>query len=333
MLVRIRQPRLSGLRIDWGAEPAWSVEPGPSLFGGDTVIAMAGFSAPPRGGTPVRLLADDPHGGPRELARGEADAPCPGDSLARLAAARRLSTLADADATAHAVRYQLMSAHTACILVHERAEADRAVEEAQLYRVESMLAAGWGGTGTVLKEAQVPMFCMSFEPPMDALFDPSTPMPRRAVSAERLAAPPMTSRSRPQSQPASPGPATLAVLARTVADHLTGPGSPADLLPRIERLEIHPDVHRVIRRAVRRGLTAAQAWIVIAHWVHRRWERDGTGTMHPALDRWMQTIDPALAASAADLCQLHLGQHGDQRWEVPRWKELVAKRLPVDWNS
>jgi hypothetical protein len=125
----------------------------------------------------------------------------------------------------------------------------------------------------------------------------------------------------------------LAELARTVADHLTGPGSPADLLPRIERLEIHPDVHRVIRRAVRRGLTAAQAWIVIAHWVHLRWERAGTGTMHPVLDRWMQTIDPALAASAADLCQMHLGQHGDQRWEVPRWKELVAKRLPVDWNS
>ena len=117
MLHRMRQPVFTNVRIEWGSTPAWSSGPAPSLFGGDTVIALAGFSHPIQASA-VRLLADDTHGQTVELACGEADAPCHGDSLPRMAAARRIAQDIDTDALALALQYQLMSTQTNCILVH-----------------------------------------------------------------------------------------------------------------------------------------------------------------------------------------------------------------------
>ena len=124
----------------WQRSPAWSSGPAPSVFGGDTVIALAGFSHPIQASA-VRLLAEDAQGKTVELARGEADAPCPGDSLPRIAAARRIAQGTDTDALALALQYQLMSKQTNCILVHHRVEADKVTEQAELHRVSSMLAA------------------------------------------------------------------------------------------------------------------------------------------------------------------------------------------------
>jgi hypothetical protein len=90
MLHRMRQPVFTNVRIDWGADTGLVLRPlQPSVFGGDTVIAFAGFARPIQA-TVVPLLADDAQGKTVELARGEADAPCPGDSLPRIAAARRI---------------------------------------------------------------------------------------------------------------------------------------------------------------------------------------------------------------------------------------------------
>lgn len=43
-----------------------------------------------------------------------------------------------------------MGDYTHCIRVHCRPDEDKLGEDAQLHRVSSMLAAGWGGTGTVM---------------------------------------------------------------------------------------------------------------------------------------------------------------------------------------
>jgi Ca-activated chloride channel family protein len=75
--------------------------------------------------------------------------------LPRIAAALCLRDLSDAKAReALALQYQLVSDETNLILVHERAEADKAEDLPELVQVRPMLAAGWGGNGTVVK-AQV----------------------------------------------------------------------------------------------------------------------------------------------------------------------------------
>jgi Ca-activated chloride channel family protein len=48
-----------------------------------------------------------------------------------------------------AVSYQLVTSETNFILVHERAEAEKPLEMPDSYKVPHMLAAGWGGTGSV----------------------------------------------------------------------------------------------------------------------------------------------------------------------------------------
>jgi hypothetical protein len=92
------------------------------------------------------LRVKDARGKDIEVASGTAETFSRADTLPRMAAARRLATADVAQARALAVDYQLMSPHTNCILVHERAEEDKAIGEAQLHQVSSMLAAGWGAS-------------------------------------------------------------------------------------------------------------------------------------------------------------------------------------------
>ena len=75
--------------------------------------------------------------------------------LPRIAAALRMRELSDAKyREALALQYQLVTDETNLILVHERAEADQAEDLPELVQVRPMLAAGWGGNGTLVK-AQV----------------------------------------------------------------------------------------------------------------------------------------------------------------------------------
>lgn len=88
---------------------------------------------------------------------GEARTPCPviwenDIELSRIAAAYRLHDLAEAEAReAIALDYQLVTSETNLILVHERAESEKAEDLPELHQVRPMLAAGYGGNGTVTK--------------------------------------------------------------------------------------------------------------------------------------------------------------------------------------
>ena len=146
MLNRIRQRTVCDIGLDWGATPVWQLALPSNAFGGDTLLAMAGFAA---GDAPVaaRLLAD---GGAVELASAGPSVSCPGDAMARLMAARRHSPGMIADKAARlAVDYRLLTCLTRCVLVHKRAQQDKPAEAAQLHRVRSMLAAGWGASSSV----------------------------------------------------------------------------------------------------------------------------------------------------------------------------------------
>ena len=158
MFARLRSPRLADLHIEWpeGAAPQWVSPLLPSVFDGDTVNVFALLGQAPAG--QVRLLgkrAEDE--APQEIGcaifAGELEA---ADTLPRMAAAvRLLSTDTDAviaitpDVAALAVPYQLVTDKTNFLLVHERADGEKAIDMPELQKVPQMVPAGWGGIGTV----------------------------------------------------------------------------------------------------------------------------------------------------------------------------------------
>jgi len=317
-LRRIRQPAWRDLAVDWGQSAEWQQLPAVA-FPGDTVIVLAGFSRQPDSTQAVRLLATPAEGQRAALARTEASAPCPGDSLARIAASRRMA-LADDDAAREiAVGYQLMSKHTNCVLVHKRADADKAEGQAELHRVSSMLAAGWGATGSVAMAAGAV--------DLDACFDVGDrSMYRPMLSSSHVPfGDTLVGADLPQAT-TSDGPATLEDLRWASYTHLVL-RSPVDELPaKCERLLLHADVRATLADLQKLGLSAAQAWIVIAGWIC---EHDGE-TRYPPLESALQphldAIDATKLEAARKIVARHLGRHSMDAW-VPSRVERLKRAL------
>ncbi|MFO1192304.1 MAG: VIT and VWA domain-containing protein [Rhodoferax sp.] len=166
---RLRAARARSAHLRWpeGAEQA---DPPrlDAIFDGDTVLASAYFATQPTPGAQAVLEIETEQGAVlRQELPLVAGAPSTGaqavgtqdpSTVARLAVAARLrADAAPADAaaaTALALRYQLISPWTHWLLVVERAEAERATQLPELRKVPQMLAAGWGGAGTVRSLAQ-----------------------------------------------------------------------------------------------------------------------------------------------------------------------------------
>lgn len=77
--------------------------------------------------------------------------------LSRVAAALRLNDLTKAKERERlAVEYQLVTSETNLILVHERAENEKADDMPELHQVKPMLAAGWSGNGAIVYSRKAP---------------------------------------------------------------------------------------------------------------------------------------------------------------------------------
>jgi len=161
---RLRAPRAKRAELHW---PAGARDVFPpridAVFDGDTLVAWARFDARRIDGPVVleletddgqvtrQALAIEAPDGRADAAPAGADAPI--GTVARLAAAARLSTLPDDARLAAALRYRLVSDRTHWLVVAERADADKATQLPELRKVEQMLAAGWGATGSVAASA------------------------------------------------------------------------------------------------------------------------------------------------------------------------------------
>lgn len=317
MLRRMRQPAFTNARVDWGSTAVWSVAPSRSLFGGDTVIALAGFARPIEAGA-VRLLATDSQGQTVELARGEADAVCPGDSLPRLAAARRIARGASTDIPNDtldlALRYQLMSALTNCILVHRHAEADKAQQQAELHRVNTMLAAGWGGFGRVEGAAFHSEFALVHHM-RDGRGGGDGLQYSLSIEADDV---PIS----PRQPHDDPSPATQERMAQSVADHLRGGGALHELAAVCDRLILHKDAQRALDDAVALGMSRSEAWLLLAHWVNTRPGGLEDADMQALLQPWVSAFDPARVSAATQVFDRLLGGY-----LVDVWTALRAGRL------
>jgi len=93
--------------------------------------------------------------------------------LSRLAVAQKLreEEVDQQEAIVLAVRYQLVTSHTAMLVVVKRAEGEKSEALPELRQVPNMLAAGWGGAGMVVKESDTssyPLFQRKPKPPRES---------------------------------------------------------------------------------------------------------------------------------------------------------------------
>ena len=156
MFNRIRHARATEIKLEWSQpeKPSWIHGNNRAVFFGNTVHVLAGFMTAPKqspvlsyqlGKSPQRIqviaekLTDD----------------ITNQSLSRLGAALRLKSLPKGEKIALALQYQLVTEDTNCLLVHVRAEKEKAEGLPELQKIAQMQVAGWGGAGTVHDSTKV----------------------------------------------------------------------------------------------------------------------------------------------------------------------------------
>ena len=317
MLVRVRQQPWRDVRIDWCTEPVWQTALPTSVFGGDTVIAFAGMTAHATAST-VRLVTVDAKGGTTEVARGEADAPCPGDALPRIAAAKRIAAAGDSDALTLAIDYQLMGPQTNCVLVHRRVDADKSSEEAELHRVNSMLAAGWGATASVMPSMSLNCQDRSFPSAWRRGRTSDNTNIRFAMAAPaRIAIPGFLDKQSSAYESAS-----LKAIALAVVEHLAHGGHVQGLAVHCRALNMHPEARAALDQAVDLGASEAYAWLLLAHWTNVRRNGLGRSTIAAALQPHLAGLDASLIDKCVKLFDQLLGGYGTDGWNLSRTQRL-----------
>ena len=162
---RILAPPARTARVVWPAPVCQAVpDPLPPPYPGDTMHLFGSFAERPRGPVTLELELTDGRTvtqrmevGPEPTDGTAVDGPSTARSdVARMGAAQRLPAMAGAAAAELAVRYQLLSEWTDYLVVHVRAEADKATDLPSLVKVPQVQAAGWHGVGTVLHDRAAP---------------------------------------------------------------------------------------------------------------------------------------------------------------------------------
>jgi Ca-activated chloride channel family protein len=173
---RMRQPHAYDLAVEWPVPPIWSTPLPKTLFQDGMVHFYAGFSQELVGN--IKLTYTTGEGNKHEeyanLSTWTGD---PG-SLIRIAVAERIMAIdkaADGERGIAllgvpdfsrtkksnlplipklAVKYNLVTAYTNYLIVHKRAEGEKADDLPEYRQVKQMLAAGWEGCGSVFSTAR-----------------------------------------------------------------------------------------------------------------------------------------------------------------------------------
>jgi Ca-activated chloride channel homolog len=294
MLSRVRQVPWRDARIDWGGEPVWQTALPVSVFGGDTVVAFAGMTNSPAAGA-VRMRAPDAHGVATEVGRGEADAPASGDSLPRMAALRRKMAARAPEALDLALLYQLLCEETSCVLVHERAEADKATHEAELHCVSPMLAAGWGATGSVIRAA-----CHLSERPSYFDYAPfEAPTRNGRMADEGFVAPVFGAELPPEVK-------SLADVSLAILVYLTKRGNVVGLAAHCASFQLESAVRDALSEASALAGGEGEALLILAHWAS---SHINAKLFHVAarLPRYLDVLKPGTIETCIELFERRLG--------------------------
>jgi Ca-activated chloride channel homolog len=300
MMRRIRQQPWAGLHVDWGAAPSWEAALPQGAFGGDTLIAFSGMAAAagaPLPG-PARLCGRDELGSELELARTDPASVLTGDTLFRMAAARRLLTGDEAEARELALEHQLLSTQTRGVLAPGREAGLQTAGAAGSHQVGTMLGAGWGGLGSV----------RSSVPPLSAATDGTAAV--RPPSPSASAAAPCDAGALGNDTAVMAPPPSLRYVMATVAEHLAHGGSLQGLpgccvvFGRIQAIEA--TMHRVLTLR----LSPSAAWLLLGLWVARRDAGRGDSACAALLATHAAFIDAPIREQAFALFEQRLGRIG-----------------------
>jgi Ca-activated chloride channel family protein len=308
MMDRVRQQPWVGLRVDWGCTPAWQEAPPAGAFGADTLVTFAGLdgaAGKPLPG-PVRLTGRDALGSEIELARTDVATPVTGDTLARMAAARRLAGSDEARASDLGLEHQLLSTQTYSALVHGRDDRDKAGGLAGWHRVGTMLGAGWGGLGSVRPGAA---------PPSTAAGDPhhERQRPPGAASASSCAASVVGAHTAVMSPMPSLGDVMTAI-----AGHLANGGSLQGLLGCCAAFDRIQAIEAAMHRVLTLRLSPAAAWLLLGLWVASRDAGRGDAARAALLAPHAAFVDAPVREQAFAIFEQRLGRFGMDSWEPRR---------------
>lgn len=317
MLVRIRQQPWREARIDWGCEAVWQSTLPRSVFGGDTVIAFAGVAD--AGARPtIRLMATGAGGTSHELARSGAEETIAGDALPRMAAHSRLAQADPAQAESLAVSYQLLTGHTNCILVHERAAADKSDSPAVLQQVPPMMAAGWGALSTAMPRGTV-HYSLDCSGLMAPVVGALRRWPERDLPPDPV---PLCEALYVGDQIQSPQANVIATLNQMVGlamSHILSTNSLSGLAAHGEGQLIHDLAREALDKAIALGCTPDEAWLILAHWISSQ----GADQLTTAAMQWfIKQLDASkVALVQGEMAQLLGGQDRDH-WPQSREDRL-----------
>lgn len=150
MFRRMRSTRCTELCVDWGQKALWQSALPKALYGGDTLHLCARLATMPESAPKLTWVANKKpmHASAKHLQSQSSDL------LPRLVASQQIAHLTSlkestSQALKLALKYQLVTDQTNLILVHVREEDKKAEGLPELSRVNHMLAAGWGGVGSV----------------------------------------------------------------------------------------------------------------------------------------------------------------------------------------
>ena len=146
MFNRMRASRSVDIDVNWGTKPIWQSRLTRQLFDGETVHVFAQFADRPVSAPTLTWQSE----GRQAQVRVEVLGTETEGTVARMGGARRMvEAVSKEESLALALKYQLVSDQTNLILVHVRAEGEKASSLPALQQIEQMLSAGWGGFGTV----------------------------------------------------------------------------------------------------------------------------------------------------------------------------------------
>ena len=153
---RMRGPKAVDIEIDWGQEPLWRTEPPRCLYDGETIHVFAAFQQPLQKSPCLKWHLN---GQAQTASAGEITTDGSSD-LRRLGGRQRIESAEGQETLDLALRYQLVGPQSSLFLIRVREDGEKSASLPRLRQVEQMLAAGYGGLGSVMESMCFASACL-----------------------------------------------------------------------------------------------------------------------------------------------------------------------------